>query len=441
MFQMAFVLLVAFQSVTQPLAPVAQPTTPSEVKDALAYAEALYYSAHFGESVEVLTRVDQTLATQSGRQQEKLDTKLHLGLGYIGLNDNAKAKLAFMALYALDSNYAIDGTQFSPKVISVATEAKTEAEKVRCYTAQTEARNDVDNGKTQAFIDLLASMGSKCTALAALAPQAAETSFRKGITAYKAGEFSTALSSFESALTLAPEHELAREYVDLTRGKLQVGQDRLLVQWQRDFGARQFSAAAKDYHEITSATGGPDAKTVTYVTEEYRKALSSLVDNWNRTCVSGDTATLKAISGQITDLLPEPSFGADVRGQMKPCDQPVKTASVQPAADPAAKAPVVTGCLDMQSQLALTRLKARVDPVITAEAKNYLKKSGATQVRVKARINENGDVAVTGMADGNPILNSVVRDAVVQWKFSPIRDASGLRCVDTEFPLLLKLRE
>jgi hypothetical protein len=41
MLQMAFVLLVGFQS-TAGL--VAQPTTRSEIKDALAYAEALYYS-------------------------------------------------------------------------------------------------------------------------------------------------------------------------------------------------------------------------------------------------------------------------------------------------------------------------------------------------------------------------------------------------------------
>jgi hypothetical protein len=57
------------------------------------------------------------------------------------------------------------------------------------------------------------------------------------MTAYKAGNFSAALSSFEAASTLAPEHELARENLDLTRSKLQVGQDRLLVEWQRAFGA------------------------------------------------------------------------------------------------------------------------------------------------------------------------------------------------------------
>ena len=60
---------------------------------------------------------------------------------------------------------------------------------------------------------------------------------------------------------------------------------------------------------------------------------------------------------------------------------------------------------------------------------------------MKASINETGDVAVTGVVEGNPILNNVVRDAVVQWKFSPIRDASGVRCVDTEIPMVLKPHE
>ena len=53
------------------------------------------------------------------------------------MNATAKAKLALMGLYRLEPNDALDTTQFSPKVISVATEAKTEQEKVRCYAAQT----------------------------------------------------------------------------------------------------------------------------------------------------------------------------------------------------------------------------------------------------------------------------------------------------------------
>jgi outer membrane biosynthesis protein TonB len=69
----------------------------------------------------------------------------------------------------------------------------------------------------------------------------------------------------------------------------------------------------------------------------------------------------------------------------------------------------------------------------------YLKSSAQIVVRVKARITETGDLTVTSMQDGNPIINAAVRTAVSEWKFSPIRDNNGPRCVDTEIPIVIKL--
>ena len=433
MFQIAFVLLAAFQSLNDP-------SSQADIKDALAHAEALYYSAHFGESVTLLTRIDQMLSEQKGDIKDRIDTKLRLALAYIGLNDNVKAKSSFMELYALNPDYALDVQQFSPKVVSVSDEAKSDEAKERCYAAQTEARADVENGQTAKFLDLLRSVGSKCTVLAAIAPQAAEALYRAGMTAYKAGDFSGALTNFEAALSLAPEHELAREYADLTRDKLQVGQDRLLAQWQRDFSAHDLPAAAADYRAIKSAAGNGDTKAITHVTEEYRKALSGLVDNWNKTCGGFDAANMKALRGQIADLLPEPSFGEDIRNQMKPCEDQAKAAAA--AAQPApAKVNTPQGCLEMQSTLALTRLKTRVNPVITDDLRNYLKSKGGVLVHVKLRIGESGDVTVTGVQESNPILAKSVQDAVSQWKFATVRDSTGVRCVDTDIPLALKFGE
>jgi hypothetical protein len=93
----------------------------------------------------------------------------------------------------------------------------------------------------------------------------------------------------------------------------------------------------------------------------------------------------------------------------------------------------------MQTALALARLKTRVNPVITSDLRTFLKNNVETVVRVKAKISEAGDVTVTGMPDGNPILINTVRNAVSQWKFIPIRDQSGPRCVDTEFPIVLRV--
>jgi tetratricopeptide (TPR) repeat protein len=395
MFRIAFALLTVLQS---------QPASPDEVKDALVHAEALYYGAHFNESIALLARVDDALTNQSGRVQEKTDTKVRLALAYIGLNDGTKAKSFFMDVYSLNPGYALDARQFSPKVIAIADEAKAEQKKARCYTAQTEARTYLDNGKPLEFMNLLHASGSECTVLSALAPEAAESLFRTGVAAYKRNEFPSALSSFETAIALAPEHELAREYVDLTRSKIQVA-------------------------------------------DEHRKSLSGLVQNWNSSCAAGDTAAMQSVSRQISELFPDASFAPDIRAKMKPCEAPAKPVvarvAVEPPPEPAKpKINNPGGCIDMQSQLALTRLKTRVDPTVTTELRQYLKNNGEMVVRVKARINESGDVSVTGLNENsNPILGTVVRNAVNQWKFSPIRDASGLRCVDTEIPIVMKFRE
>jgi hypothetical protein len=355
-----------------------------------------------------------------------------------------------MEVYALDSNYVLDPGQFSPKVLTVAADAKAEQLKSECFAAQTEARTHLESGNTTALFDLFRSKRSKCTALAAIAPEAAETFYRAGVGAYRQGDFAKALSSFDAAVTLSPEHEMALQYIDLTQSKLQVGQDRLLLQWQRNFDARQWSAATADYKQIVSSNS---KEAAAYVTGEYRKVLSSLVDKSNRSCLANDRGEMNAIRTQISEMLPDSSFGADIRGQLSPCPEPkplapIVTAEVAtpPAAQPAPARDVVkpataNGCVEMQPQLALTRLKTRVDPVITNEIRYYLKNTAQTVVRVKTRISDNGDVTVLGMPEGNPILNSVVKAAVAQWKFSPIRDQNGPRCVDTEIPILMKLAQ
>jgi hypothetical protein len=244
-------------------------------------------------------------------------------------------------------------------------------------------------------------------------------------------------------LTLSPEHELARQYADLTHGKLQLGEDRLLVQWQQDFDARHFDAATADYRKIMAANNNGNTTATAHVTAEYRKALAALVENWNRNCRQTDAATMSALRGQISELLPEPSFAEDIRGQMLSCETPEQPASVA-ASRPQAESPVsrekeANNCIDMQPQLALARLKTRIDPVITDEVRHYFQNNPGIVVRVKARISENGDVLVSGMPDVHPSLNTAIRSALTRWKFTPIRDDNGPRCVNTEIPVTLKI--
>jgi tetratricopeptide (TPR) repeat protein len=444
MLRIALALFTTFQSV--------QPVPLDEISDAMAHAEALYYGARFSEAIALLSRVDETLQTQPARLQEKVNTKLRLALAYIGMNDTVKAKSFLIQLYALNPDYALDADQFSPKVISLAAEAKAEQTKMRCQTAEQEVRSALDAGNTKAFLDLFRSVRPKCAGLAAMEPEAAESLYKAGVAAYRRDAFADALLNFEAAVMLSPNHELAFQYIDVIRSKQQLTQDRMLLEWQRNFDGRQLSAAAADYRAIVSSSNGRSTPAITKINGEYRKALSSLVESWNRACASGDAAAMSTIRGQISELLPEPSFGEDIRGQMTTCPEvkkAVPTTEVQTesgqrpkTADDAVPAAAVSSeCLDMQPQLALARLKTRVDPVIPSDIRHYLKNTAQLAVRVKARISENGDVTVTGMPEGNPILNNVVRSAVTQWKFAPVRDSNGPRCVDTEIPILIKLAQ
>src|SRR5262249_29220268 len=138
-------------------------------------------------------------------------------------------------------------------------------------------------------------------------------------------QFADALLNLEAAVMLSPSHELAFQYIDVIRSKQQLTQDRMLLQWQRNFDTRQLSAAAADYRDIVSSSNGRSTPAVTKIAGEYRKALSSLVESWNRACTSGDAAATSTIRAQISELLPEPSFGEDIRAQMTTCAEVKKT--------------------------------------------------------------------------------------------------------------------
>jgi hypothetical protein len=117
-------------------------------------------------------------------------------------------------------------------------------------------------------------------------------------------------------------------------------------------------------------------------------------------------------------MVPFPSFGDDIIAKMGTC--------------------VPVGCLQMESPSALTRLKTRVDPQFSSQVLSRLKGLPMT-VRVKARIDVNGNVVSSEMRGGDFLLYSFIRTAVDQWKFAPALTGSGARCVDTEFPITIHL--
>jgi hypothetical protein len=259
-------------------------------------------------------------------------------------------------------------------------------------------------------------------------PDAADLLYKTGLEAYKRGEFSDALQRFRAVVKFAPEHELSVQYVELTQSKLQLAADRLLLEWRKNFDAHEFGPAAAGYRQLGSFSEASTTPMLNQMRAEYRKTLSALVESWNRACEGNDAVTMETLRGQIPEL-PEPSIGEDLLEQMTTCISINNT-------PPAITTITDKECIQMGAQLALTRLKIRVNPVVAPALQDFLRRSSVT-VRVKARIDEKGDVTVTDTQGSNPLFNEAVRVAVQRWKFSPTVDQNGLRCVDTELPIVI----
>jgi hypothetical protein len=393
-------------------APPASADDPSEM---LARAEALYYEAEFAKSVELLTRADEILRPQSGHLEDKINVKMQLALAFMGLNDINRAKTNLVELYALDSDHRMDPQVFAPKVVKLAEEAKAEQNALRCQSILNDAETQYAAGNIDNLAKIIGSSQAKCPGVSALSPKAADLVFKEGLEIYKQAQMTEALKKFRTALALDPGHDLASQYVDLTERKLEFTADRAMLAWRKDFDAGEFALAASDYRELAALKS---AKEIENIQTEYRRAMSSHLDSWNRACAADDIAAMERLRFQTASMVPFSSFGEDILAKMKTC--------------------VPVGCIQMESQSALTRLKTRMDPQIPPQLISRLKGVPLT-FHVKARIDVNGNVASGEIRGGDIILNSAIRTAVDQWKFLPALTESGARCVDTDIPITIRL--
>jgi tetratricopeptide (TPR) repeat protein len=342
MISIALALLITMQP--------AQAAAQDQVKEALARAEALYFEAKFNESIQLLSQVNETLRTQPNRVKERVATKFQLALANMGLNNSVAAKSFLMEIYGLDPDFTVDAQQYSPKVVTLSNDAKAEFGVARCKTAVEDAKKNLASGDSTALLAIIQTMKPKCADLAAIEPDAAELVFKKGLSDYKQGFMPGALQSFRAALNLAPKHEMAAQYLELTENKLQVAGDRVILDWQKNFQQRQFKQAAAVYRQIASFNDASNAQTLSMMGAEYRKALDPLVESFNKACSSGDTTKGNEIREQITELIPDPSFGADVRAKMVPC--------VPPPSSPVITSPAVTATPPTGD----TRVATRIEP-------------------------------------------------------------------------------
>ena len=407
MLHSVFVLFMAIQT-------VGPSPAPDDFKDAIAHAEALYYEARFKDSIQLLTRVDDQLRGNPAYVEERATTKLQLALSNIGLNDTDKAKSYLRELYQVDPEYVLDPQQFSPKVVALALDAKKEENEVRCHTTVDDARKLLQSGNATLLVDMIATMKARCPAVSEMESPAADLIYKQGVDAYKKADYPLALQDFRSALKLNPKHELASDYAGMVEGKLQLGADRVLLDWRKAFDAHQYSDAAAKYHQMSTIAS---KQTLSQADSAYREALSGLVQEWNRLCPTQNKSAMDVVRAKIDELLPDPSFGQDIRSQMTDCRSKA-------------------GCMAISSHVMMTRLKMRVNPDITRDMRNMMGQNQVVHVRL--RVDEVGNVTVTDVQGFIPLINNSVKNAVERWKFTPSVDENGSRCVETELVLSIE---
>jgi tetratricopeptide (TPR) repeat protein len=388
-----------------------------DISDALTRAESLYFEAKFKDAVQLLQRADEVLRPRNDRIPDKINVKLQLALAHIGLNETALAKTSLRELFAIDPEYKLDPQQFPPKVLMLADEARVEQSEVRCQSIRADALKFLDSGNAMALYNLTQPMKPKCTGLEAMDPDLSNMFYKMGVDQFKLGQYSEALQKFELALKLVPKHELAAQYLELTQSKLQVNSDRLLLEWRKSLDAHEFKQTAVRYQQMKSSKDAVPPQILDQMRTEYRNALSAVVDLWNRSCATGDAATMESIPQQLPEKLADASLGEDLLAQLKPCTK--------------------KGCMAVTAPLALARLKSQVNPVVPSAFQDLVRR-GPISIHVKARIDEKGDVTVQDAQGSVPALNDTVRAAVEHWKFAPIMDQNGPRCADTDIPVVIK---
>ena len=400
-----------------------------DIEGTLNRAQALYYEARFKDSVDLLLPLDATLRQRPERIKQSIGVKLQLALGYIGQNQLAEAKSVFQEVCVLDSSYALDASQFAPKVLALFDDARAEQKKANCDAFCTQLDELSQKMDALALVRLSKIVTDGC--LCGAATGAADVLFKQGVEAYKHDDFGQALEKLRAALRFRPQHDLSLQYVELAEGKVKLAVDRLSFDWRKHFDAQEFAKATAAYQQLESLNveGKADAP-LEQMRGEYRKTVLAKADAWSQSCSSAAPLSLETFRQQTRDLLPNEAIAGDVVSKLTPCAPKI----VPKLPEPPPTVAVPQGCLAMSSQLAMARIKTRISPSIPPERMPMTPVS----FNVKVRIDESGNVEVKDVAGGSHYLNEAMKVTIEKWKFIPaITQDHGSRCVETELPVVL----
>jgi tetratricopeptide (TPR) repeat protein len=382
-------------------------------------SEELYYEAKFKESVDLLTALDKSIQSRPDDLPQKVRLKLQLALDYFALDDVKSARSHFAEMCALDRKCSIDVEKYPPKVVSLFNEVKAAHTDKRCHMICDSISSYVATGKIESAAEQLSTATDedrRCGCVVELLRTAAEQSFRDGTEAFTKDDFAAATKYFHDALRLNPDYALAVQYLSLIQAKLRLAADQKLVEWRKNFEGRDFSQAAARYRElITLNVEGAADPAILQIRTEYRKAIAASKQEWDAACRSRNTVGMDRLRRDTRLMLADPADGQDLIDQMASC-------SAQP-------------CVRVDVEMAMLRVKSSNQPEIPLALQRSL--DHARTVRVEARIEENGDVAVLTVLGENTAINDVVRSAVEKWKFFPAVFENKTRCVETVFPIVI----
>jgi len=359
----------------------------------LARAATAYYEARFNDTIAMLAPLNSSLEGQPGRVPDLIRTKLQLALAHIGLNQLAQAKTLFSELRELDPQFSLDETKFAPKVLALFEEAKAARDERKC--------------------------------------EICDSVFEEAVEAYKRNDLPQALAKIQSVLALNPQHHLAAEYLVVIDNRLRLSIEQLTLIWKTQFNSGDFAQATETYRQLL-LTNFEDraAASLERVRSEYRKAVTEMGKSWTQACVARDQRTMDGIRKKADELLPEPAIAPDILDQMNNC---AAKPAVQTVAPTQSAPEPIAGCLENSSDVALTRLKSRVQPRLPTE----LRGKPSMRVNVRVKIDEGGNTRVYQVRGASMPLTKAVITAVDQWKFYPATYNDRPKCVETEFPVVV----
>ena len=119
-------------------------------------------------------------------------------------------------------------------------------------------------------VNRMESIKSDCPDLAGMDSVVVDVLYQRAVESTKTAQYSEALRLFEAVLKLSPNNDLATQYIAIVNNRVQLETERLALQWQKNFAAREFAAATAPYRELKSIGQPASAEVIERIDADYR---------------------------------------------------------------------------------------------------------------------------------------------------------------------------